>query len=271
MNAPPLEAPPLAVAQSRVGHDRVVQAEETRVHTRLQRLALGVEESRAYWACVDPAVPAAARAVAAFEQRWFGAKSLARVRVLLPYLAARYDAFPNALAALRRWRAMEPDTRRVICHWHLQLTDPIYRSFTGDFLPTRREVNAASLDRAATLRWMRGAFPDRWGESTLVQFASKLMSAGAEAGLLSPAPDPRRLPLPRVPDDALVYLLHLLRETRFEGSLADNPYLRSVGIEGTLLDHRLRAITVVRLRRVGSVCDFEWAHPTLGSWSETLA
>lgn len=262
---------PATMAPSRVGHDRIPQAEETRVHTRLQRLALGVEESRAYWASVDPTVPSAARAVAAFEGRWFGAKSLERIRVLLPYLAARYDAFPNALDALRRWRAMEPETRRAICHWHLQLTDPIYRRFSGDFLPTRREALGATLDRAAVLRWTRTTFPDRWGESTLVQFASKLLSAGAEAGLLSPAPDPRKLPLPRVPDEALVYLLYLLRELRFEGSLADNPYLRSVGIVGTVLDHRLRSVTAVRLRRVGSVCDFEWAHPTLASWAETLA
>ncbi|MFO0605031.1 MAG: hypothetical protein U0324_17760 [Polyangiales bacterium] len=256
---------------SRVGHDRVSMAEETRIHTRLQRLALGVEESRAYWANVDPSVPPAERAVAAFEGRWFGAKSLERIRVLLPYLAARYDAFPDALAALRRWRAMEPDTRRAISHWHLQLTDPIYRAFAGDFLPARRGVADATLDRPAVLRWVRGASPGRWGESTLVQFASKLLSAGAEAGLLSPAPDPRKLPLPRVPDDALVYLLHLLREVRFEGSLADNPYLRSVGIEGTLLDHRLRGITALRLQRVGSVCDFEWTYPTLAAWAETLA
>jgi len=33
---------------------------------------------------------------------------------------------------------MEPEARRVICHWHLQLTDPLYRSFTGGYLAERR-------------------------------------------------------------------------------------------------------------------------------------
>lgn len=261
---------PTADPTSRVGHHRLAQAEETRIHTRLQRLALGIEESRAYWANVDPELASADRALAAFTDRWFGAKSLERIRVLLPYLAARYDAFPNALAALRRWRSMEPDTRRVICHWHLQLTDPIYRRFSGGFLPDRRDTPGASLNRNVALRWVRTTFPDRWGDSTLVQFASKLLSAGAEAELLSPAPDPRTLPLPRVTDEAIAYLLYLLREIRFEGSLTDNPYLRSVGLTGTFLDHRLRNIQSIHLRRVGNVCDFEWAHADLARWAETL-
>lgn len=242
-------------------------SEETRVHTRLQRLALGVEESRAYWANVDLATPPTTRTLKAFSERWFGAKSLERVRVLLPYLAARYDAFPSALSVLSGWREMEPDARRVICHWHLQLTDPIYRKFSGDFLPARRAAPGATLDRDVALRWVRSTFANRWGESTLVQFASKLLSAGSEAGLLTPAPDPRRLPLPRVSDEALTYLLYLLREVEFEGSLADNPYLRSVGIEGATLDLRLRGVPDVRLRRVGNVCEFEWLHADLLHWA----
>ena len=88
---------------------QVAQGEETVVHTRILRLALGIEESRAYWTHVDPTLPAAPRAIQAFEQRWFGAKSLHRVRTLLANFAARYDACPDALSVLRRWRSMDPE------------------------------------------------------------------------------------------------------------------------------------------------------------------
>lgn len=248
-----------------------VPAEETRVHTRLQRVALAVDESRAYWSHVDPAMPAARRAIEAFEARWFGARSLERIRVLLPNLAARYDAFPHALAALQRWRAMEPETRVAVCHWHLQLSDPLYRAFTGDFLPARRASLGPGVDRDAVLRWLRADYAARWGERTLAQVAGKLLSAASEAGVVSPAPDPRTLPLPRVPDVALAYLLYLLRETRFAGSLVDNPYLRSVGLSGAALDPRLRGGVGVRLRRAGDVCEFEWSAPGLGAWAEGLS
>ena len=61
-----------------------------------------------------------------------------RVRYLLANFVVRYDASPSALAALRRWGTMTPEARRLVCHFHLQLTDPLYRAFTGDFLPERR-------------------------------------------------------------------------------------------------------------------------------------
>ncbi len=266
-----MNAPATVSCPSRHGvHPALPQSEETRIHTRLERLALGIQESRAYWSHVEVSDAPLVRARRAFEERWFGAKSLSRIRLLLTYLAARYDAFPNALRALQRWKSLEPDARRVICHWHLQLSDPIYRGFTGHFLPTRRTATTATLDRPAALRWMRTQYADRWSESTLVQFASKLLSACTDAGLVSPSPDPRVLLVPRVPGDALVYLLFLLREIRFDGSLVDNPYLRSLGITDSVLDHHLRGAASVALRRAGNLWEFDWHHENLLRWSETL-
>ena len=244
-------------------------AEETRLHTRLLRLALGVEESRAYWACVDPSVPPAQRSIQAFEQRWFGAKSLERVRTLLANFSARYDAFPEALEVLRRWSGMTPQLRQVLCHWHLQLSDPLYRRFTGEFLVARREAGPQSkLDRDGVLRWVRREFPDRWSESTCIQFASKLLSAASEAGLVSPHRDPRSLLYPKVPDVALGYLLHLLRGLSFSGTLTGNPYLASVGLTEGFLDQRLRALPGITFRRMGELTEFDWEAPSLSAWAE---
>ncbi len=242
--------------------------EETEVHTRVLRLALGIEESRAYWANVDLSVPAAPRAIAAFEQRWFGAKSLERVRTLLANFAARYDAFPEAFAVLRRWPDMDPQTRKVICHWHLQLSDALYRGFSGRFLVERRASGNPAIDRDIVLRWVQRSHPERWGAATSIQFASKLLSAGSEAGLFTPKKDPRQLLVPKVPDLALAYLMYLLRGTRFEGTLLDNPYLASVGLDGGFLEQRLRGLPGLTFRRMGDVVDFEWGAPSLSAWAE---
>jgi hypothetical protein len=238
------------------------------VHTRLIRMALGIEESRAYWEHVDPAVPVANRALLAFEQRWFGSKSLDRVRFLLANFAERYDAFPEALTVLRRWRAMDASTRQLLCHWHLQLSDPFYRSFTGQFLVARRGLRDPKVDRDVVLRWVKNELPGRWAEATSVQVASKLLSATSEAGLISPKRDPRTLLLPKVPDVALAYLLHLLRSLRFAGTLIENPYLASVGLTESFLDQRLRALPGITFHRLGQVTDFEWDAPTLAAWAE---
>ncbi len=243
-------------------------SETTEVHTRILRLALGIDESRSYWEHVDLAVPPSLRALPAFEQRWFGAKSLERVRFLLASFAERYDAFPEALKVLQHWHAMDAGTRQVVCHWHLQLSDPMYRRFTGTFLVERRALRDPKVDRDVAIRWVKSEFPGRWSEATCVQFASKLLSAASEAGVVSPRRDPRSLLAPKVSDLALGYLLHLLRGTHFEGTLTQNPYLASVGLTEGYLDQRLRALPGLTFRRMAHLTEFEWAAPNLTAWAE---
>lgn len=244
------------------------RAETTEVHTRILRLALGVEESRAYWEHVDGSISPAERPLVAFEQRWFGAKSMERVRFLLANLGARFEPFPEALAVLARWHAMDHSTRTALCHFHLQLSDPIYRQFTGSFLVQRRGLRDPRVDRDAVLRWLKHEYPQDWSEITYLQCASKLLSAASEAGLVSAKRDPRQLLFPKVTDHGLTYLLYLLRDVRFAGTLTDNPYLGSVGLTDSLLDQRLRALPALGYKRMGHLADFEWEYASLRAWAE---
>ena len=240
-------------------------AEVTRPHTRILKCALEVEDARAYWRHADSSSRPTAQQ--AFDEYWFGARSLARVEVLLTNFRHRFDAFPPSLPVLHRWTEMSPDTRRLICHWHLQLADPMYRELTGDFFPSRRAQGRPEVSRDLIVRWV-GEHSAEWTMATRIQFASKLLSAALSAGLVTSRRDPRPLAFPRVPDEALAYLLYLLRGVTFEGRLADNPYLRSVGIDAGTLAARLRSIPAIELRRAGDLHDFTWAHPDLASWAD---
>ncbi|MBI2378671.1 MAG: DUF1819 domain-containing protein [Deltaproteobacteria bacterium] len=242
--------------------------EVTELHARILRLALGVEESRAYWEHVDPAVPHARRAMQAFEERWFGAKSLYRVRFVLSNFAERYDAYPDALGALRGWTGMDAPTRQLICRWHLQLSDPMYRSFTGTFLVERRAMRDPRLDRDVVLRWVKTTYPDKWAEATYVQYASKLLSASIAAGLVSSTRNAHAPLFPKVTDLALAYLMRVLQQTQFEGTQLDNPYLRSVGLTDAFLDQRLSKLDGLEYRRMGALFELHWAQPTLSAWAE---
>ena len=245
--------------------------ETTAVHTRLLRLALAVDESRTYWQFADPSRSPSREAHEAFEQRWFGAISLARVRQLLTYMRARYGALPHAVDALRSWREMEPSTRRLICHWHLQFDDPIYRAFTGEFLVERRALPGATVTREQAMQWLDARFPSRWAGPTLIQYGRKLLAAASEAGLVTARTDPRKLLWPSVPDDALSYLLYFLHEAVFAGTLAENPYLASVGIDGHALGDRIRRLPDVSWNRMGNVDEFTWTYPDLAAWGRRAA
>lgn len=242
-------------------------AEVTEVHTRLLRIALAVEDSRAYWDHAVPADRGSSPAERAFEERWFGGKSLERVRFLLSAFGERFGAYPGCLAALRRAGRLDPSARQLLCHFHVQLSDPLYRAFSGSFLVGRRAVRAGTVDRGVVTSWLRTEHRDRWSAATEVQFASKLLSAALEAGLVSKR-DPRSLLLPKVPDPVIGYVLYTLRHLRFAGTLLGNPYLASLGLTEGFLDHRLRGVPGVRVHRMGELVDFEWEYPTLEAWAE---
>lgn len=241
-------------------------SEATELHTRLLKCALEIEESRAYWSHAGNSKPVSVQG--AFDEYWFGARSLSRVEVLLGNMRVRYDHYPAALAVLHRWPGMSPDTRKLVCHWHLELADPLYRRFTGVFLPSRLSGSRPEVTRDRVVSWVGAEGLSRWTMPTRIQFASKLLSAAFAAGLVATNRDPRPLATPRVPDEALEYLLYLLRGIAFEGSLLDNPYTASVGLQGRALEERLAALPALRFSRQGDLIDFGWHFSDLAAWAD---
>lgn len=242
-------------------------AETREVHTRLLRLPLACEESRAYWLHARPDVPALDRAQEAFEERWFGSKSMARVRYLLINFSHRFDAFRESLDVLTRWRIADASTRQNICHWHAQLTDPIYREFSGDFLHDRRRHPEPSLDRDVVARWVERRLDGKWASATTLRMATALLTCATEAGLCEAGHGKKAVLYPKVPDEALAYLLYLLRGIDFEGTLLANPYLASVGLAEGFLEQRLRRLPGLTYHRMQHLQDLEWHHPDLKTWA----
>ena len=241
-------------------------AEVDQFHCRLMKCGLEIEHSRAYWQRVgaNGAVPTARRA---FEEYWFGARSMARAEMLMAHLRTRYDAYPPALQVLKQWQNMAPDVRRLVCHWHLQLADPLYRAFTGQYLVGRHDETRTEVTRTLVVTWVEEQAPGRWRMPTKLKFASKLLSSAQSAGLVASGRDPRALLYPRVGDEALTYLMYLLREVEFAGTLLDNPYVASVGLRGSALEQRLRGLTAMRFLRQGDLLEFGWCYGSLTQWA----
>ena len=199
---------------------RVEAAEVTAVHTRILRNMLATDDSYAYWQRVDVSTPLPERAHVAFERRWFGTKSEARVRTLMTDMAERFDAFPQALAAIPSLGAIPASLRPFVCHLHTQLADPLYRRFTGDFLPELRAHGREDIDRTGVARWVDGLEPGRWSSTTTVKFGSNLLATAFEVGLVAGRRDPRKLAPLQVPDVIVGYALYLLRGVSiFSGAL----------------------------------------------------
>lgn len=239
--------------------------EATEHHSQLLRFSLGVDETRDYLEQRDPDADPPTN-VEAFEGRWFGSRSEHRVKIILRNMRARFDAYPQALRALTAWQSIDPRVRALVCHWHTQLADPTYRAFTGEYLPGRLTSPSPGISLDKVVTWVEEEHPSDWSPSTTRQMASKLMSTAYQAGLLDSTQDKREVIFPSVPDDALSYLMYLLRDVKIEGTLLENPYLRSVGFEGSLIEERLRTLDDITFRRQGDLVDFDWAERDLEAW-----
>jgi hypothetical protein len=241
-------------------------SEAVELHSHLLRVTLEADNAREYWRRPAAHTPTPARVDAAFNEYWFGSRSMDRIRDLLHNFDERFGAFPAALATLAAWSDLDGETRVLICHWHVQLADPLYRAFTGEHCPSMRE-GGRTLSRDAVLRWVRSQdSSERWSATTQAQFASKLLSCAHAAGLVTRTRDPRPLAAPRVTSAALGYLLYLLRGVEFAGSLHDNPYLRSVGIVGGVLDDRVRTLPGVSMRRVANLVEISFEYDSPLAW-----
>lgn len=241
-------------------------SEVTHAHTRLLRISLVMEESQAYWENLTPNLGRDCRGEVAFTKRWFGNKSMVRVKRLLTELNQRFEDYPTALQVLHQWCPRDMETRRNICHWHLQLVDPIYRRFTGEYLVKRRYQHPAVIDRDLAVRWVTDEINATWSAATTQRMATSLIAAAARAGLCSDKSGVRPLSYPRVTDDALTYWLYFLRHLTFSGSLLENPYFASVGLVEGFLEQRLRRLPGLRFQRMGELHEFGWQYPDLLTW-----
>lgn len=244
-------------------------SEVVEAHSRLLKVAIEVEHSRTFWEHHSPEREFKEEVERAFSEFWFGTRSYPAVRNLITNFRHRFTRFPSAMHALSGWTDLSSDNARLICHWHLQLSDPIYRAFTGTFLVDRKNSLRSTVTRDAVIAWVDSIDTEqRWTKTSHMQFASKLLSSARGAGLIATNRDPRPLVHPKVPDPALAYLLHLLREVEFAGSLHNNVYLRSVGLQDQILENRLRSLQGITFRRIGDVAEFDWEFNDLTAWTQ---
>lgn len=236
------------------------------VHTRILRVTLAVEDCVSYWRAPAFEGSPAERAHAAFHGHWFGTKSESRVKTLLGDMSVRFDAYPRALLALRAWQPPR-ELAAWVCHFHTQLADPIYRRFSGEYLPARRAQGYANVDREAVARWVNEAWPERWSQATCLKFGGNLLAAAHEAGLLKERRDPRRLGMPHVPAVALEYLFYLLREVVIDKPVLHSPYVTALAATPDERAELVRKPSAVRVRALADVVEFTWTYPDLLSWA----
>lgn len=236
------------------------------IHTRLLRLGMAVEESRAYWRKYQPGQARKEATEQAFEERWFGAKSYKRVEYLIFSLGTRFEGFVDKLKA---WDPEEKQDRCWVCHFHLQFTDPLYRLFSDGYLSRRLERSQPSVENLSALEWLEELAPGRWAAATAERLVSGLSSCLTEAGFCRGRKSPRAISIPPISDTSLAYLLYFLKDAEFEGRLLTNPYIGGTRL-GPDLNLRLKKLPGIEFQSRGDVSTIGWKHETFQDWLAAL-
>lgn len=196
-----------------------IQEEQT-PHTGLLRLGLAVPASRIYWERAGSGLEIPNR-----QESWYPKLSAQRERYLLRQMQRR---FPHPWPAEILSRPTL--TANLVCHWHLQLTDPLYRHYTGDYLLKCWSSGTPAVSLEGTAAWVeKSPVAADWKPNTVRRLASGLMSSASAAGLCDRrGRSERELRLPVVSAADLHYLNDLLDRAQ---SLGDRSYYRvSVGL-----------------------------------------
>ena len=195
---------------------------------------------------------------------------MARVQTLIRQFDWQFGSLPQALPVLNSWSEVDADTRRLVCHWHLQFSDPLYRAFTGTFLPGRIAAGRPEVTKDLVVQWIESINPGQWQTRTRMRIANNLFHASKEAGLSESSRDPRTATSCYVTDLGVSYLANILREVQFDGTIMDNPYFRSVGLEDGALESRLKSLRCIEFRKQGSLVEFGWKHETFAAGGASL-
>jgi len=196
-------------------------------HTGLLRLGLALPQSVIFWQRATQDSTLKALQEQAVTEHWFDGLSDARTRYIVGQLSKRFPY--EARRELGFGKGLEPRQAQLICHWHLQLTDPVYRRFTSEYLLSRWTSPHASVELEGVIKWVSGLpLAKDWKTVTVRRMGSGLLSAATEAGLCQGSGKKEKvLRVPPVEPEDKRYLLSLLSGAGASTSLS--MYLSSVG------------------------------------------
>jgi hypothetical protein len=209
----------------------------TTPHTRIKKVGPRLDLARAYIRYANPDDGIAIQRQKAWDEHWFGFLSEPMFKQVLPAFHQRFGQYTSILKTLKGWLEYELEAHdfRLICHLHIQLTDPLYRWVTGTYMPQRYAEGYDEITTMVTFRQIQENGGESFSPPSLNKLSSCILSAARDNGLLK-GKAKKSFDRPLVSVTFLGYLIHVLRLFQFPLSdLPTSPYIQSVVRDSTQL------------------------------------
>jgi len=199
-------------------------------HTAMIRVTARLNETMTYIRHYNDEINAADLKKSAWSQQWFGFLSESIFNRLMPTLSNRFGKYSYLMEILQRWsfQGIENHDFKLICHFHIQISDPYYRWATGEYIPARfnegiDEITKSSLAKALSTRTVNPL-----NANTLHKLSRNILTTARDTGLLQGKTD-KTIAIPASSVEVLGYLLYALRLFDFSMSeIPESPYIQSV-------------------------------------------
>jgi NAD-specific glutamate dehydrogenase len=148
--------------------------------------------------------------------------------------------------------------------WHSAETDPLLRSFIGEWLFDQRKRGVVRVSREATEGFLRhhlvASSQEPWSKSNLEQSSSGLLRTAAVFGLMTEE-RVKTFTRTQLPDSSFLYVVYVLMQryassSRVVADLSWRLFMMSPGdVEAELL--RLHQLHRVQFQRAGTVMELQ--------------
>ena len=202
----------------------------TTEHTTMIRMAGRISESKTYIQNFSEGLTNKALKEAAWNENWFGFMGDSIFSCMMTGLFRRFGEYPKLTKILQQWidAGIEHYDFRLICHLHIQLSDPYYRWLTGEYLPDREQSNLGEFNADLIHVDFAKQSTKELKANTSQRLLKNLIRSADECGLLSGTVN-KKIECPIVSTKFFAYIIYVLQEFSFPMSeLPESPYIKSV-------------------------------------------
>ncbi|MCB1919723.1 MAG: DUF1819 family protein [Candidatus Competibacteraceae bacterium] len=250
--------------------------------SRLLRKGTLIPETRVVFQRWQDGESVAANVQVALADNPTGVRSANWLHEVVATLRTRLGEMPatelRSLAALARSGVSDPVWQACL-HWHAARVDALYYPFMTEWLFTEYQRDADRLSAADVAPWVRQQVAALKGEDAalseygVIRAARDLLRTAADYGVLSRTLL-KTFPPYRLPDAALLYLLHALAETTPNARrLLESPDWRLYRLEASEVERevlRLHQHRQLHYDAAGSLAQLTLPYPSAADYAQSL-
>lgn len=200
--------------------------------TIIMKVGARLDETRIFIRNIDLIDDLKTQREKTWNEQWFGFLSEEMTERLVYANYQRFIQFPKLIKITKNWlsNGLENHDFKLICHFHIQLSDLFYRWATGEYFYQRYKEGFDDISSSILTKKLEENFKDLKNLTTQSynRISRGILSSARDTGILKGKSN-KFFTTPLVSIEFLAYLIYSLKNFNFPISeLPNSPYIQSI-------------------------------------------